>query len=243
MNTYRIDLVFAAAPLALALALTGLSGCGGCRCRAADSTTVAGQQQEPAVETETAAEAEPAAENVPEAPLVRPGNWDPVAFNRDRGNSGAIPESYLGDVNGPDGEAKHLGKHLPYAVDAAGLNMPEGYLALMWGDPAKGYAQHPNARKGAEAYPRGHWYDWVRVRKAVAGDAEEVETRFSNWPESGASDTGQYRVAEGGEIEANSGKDTIYLVKLPPDVKPGDTVRIWAHCLYHGEYVDFLEVK
>jgi len=242
MKTKRADVIFEAGLLALAVALSGPTGCGSCPCRKIQVPPGTGQQQQPAVETAAGTEA-PVAENVLEVPPARPENWDPIAFNRDRGNAGAIPESYLADVNGPDGETKHLGKHLPYVVDAAGSDVPEGYLALMWGDPSKGYAQHPNAPEGAEAYPRGHWYDWVRVRKAVAGDAEEIETGFSSWPEPGAGDTGRYLVAGGGSIEENGGKNTIYLVKLPPDVKPGDTVRIWAHCRYHGEYVDFVEVK
>jgi hypothetical protein len=228
---------------ALAVVLLALAGCGGCPGKGAETGTGAEAEQPPAGEAEGSGVEPVAAEGPGEVPLVRPQDWDAIAFNRERGNAGAIPQSYLADINGPDGETKHLGKHLPCVADTSGLHMPEGYIALMWGDPARGYAQHPNARTGSETYPRGHWYDWVRVRKAVAGDAQEVETRFSSWPEPGAGDTGQYRVAGGGEIEADNGKNTIYLVRLPPDVKPGETVRVWAHCLYHGEYVDFLEVK
>ncbi|MCA9583213.1 MAG: twin-arginine translocation signal domain-containing protein, partial [Myxococcales bacterium] len=47
-------------------------------------------------------------------PQTLPAGWDPIAFNRARGNAGAIPDSYRDDINGPDGETKHLGKHLPY---------------------------------------------------------------------------------------------------------------------------------
>ena len=49
-------------------------------------------------------------------------------------------------------------------------------------------------------------------------------------------------VAGGGDITAESGKNTVYLCKLPDGLQKGDTVRIWAHCLTHGEYVDFIEV-
>lgn len=52
-------------------------------------------------------------------------------------------------------------------------------------------------------------------------------------------DVGQNRVAR---LMAENGKNTIYLVALPSDVGPGDTVRSWAHCLTHGEYIDFLAV-
>lgn len=238
MSTKRIDYFRAMMLLGLSAALLALAGCGSCPGRSSETVSAVKAEQEPAGESQA-----PAARDTIEVPLVPPQDWDPIAFNRERGNAGAIPESYLENVNGPDGEKKHLGKHLPYVPETAVPDMPEGHIALMWGDPSKGYAQHPNARKGAEAYPRGHWYDWIRVRKAVAGKAEEVETRFTGWPVPGADGSGEYRVAGEGAIEAESGKNTVYLVKLPPDVKPGDTVRIWAHCLYHGEYVDFIEVK
>jgi hypothetical protein len=181
-------------------------------------------------------------DKVIEVPLAVPADWDPVVFNRERGNAGAIPEFYLDDINGPDGVPKHLGKHLPYvpAVDAS--LVPEGHLALMWGDPDKGYAMHPQSPEGSEAYPVGHWFNWIRVRKAVDGDAEEEESAFTAWPESAYGDTGHFVAADGGDITADSGKHTVYLVKLPADVAPGDTVRIYGHCLYHGEYVDFLTV-
>ncbi len=259
MNRNRIDTTRAVVLLTFTVALLAPAGCGGCPCRKVEAapdgeaaqkstTRVEVVAPETPAEPGTAAEApaggrEGESEGAVEVPLVRPERWDAIAFNRDRGNAGAIPESYLGDVNGPDGEQKHLGKHLPYIADTSGLEVPEGYLALMWGDPAKGYARHPNAPKGAKAYPEGHWYDWIRVRKAAAGQVEESETRFSGWPEAGADDTGKYLVAGGGSIEEDGGKNTVYLVRLPADVKPGDTIRIWAHCIYHGEYVDFIEVK
>ena len=175
-------------------------------------------------------------------PRERPPSWDPVAFNRARGNAGAIPESYRAQINGPDGELKHLGKHLPYTPPGADAGVPAGMIALMWGDPSKGYAAHPNAPRSA-ATPDGHWYSWIRVRKAAAGYAEEKESRYSAWPVSAPGDTGAYRAASGADPSADSGKNTIYLAQLPADVRPGDLVRVHAHCLTHGEYVDFVTVR
>ncbi len=181
-----------------------------------------------------------AASGALDVPVEKPGGWDPVAFNRDRGNQGAIPESYLGSINGPEGETKHLGKHLPYVVDADGS--PEGYMPLMWGDPSKGYARHPNAVPGPDNNNEGHWYNWIRVRKAIDGDAEELQSAFSSWPEAKLGDSGRYLTLGGGDPMADGGRNTIYVVAIPGDVSPGDTVRIWAHCLTHGEYVDFITV-
>ncbi len=172
-------------------------------------------------------------------PWIAPPGFDPIAFNRARGNAGAIPASYLPSVNGPDGALKHLGKHLPYVPALSGA-APEGYLPLMWGDPAKGYARHPNAAAGPANQGEGHWYNWVRVRKAVDGPAQEVESRFGGWPAAIAGDSGRYAAQQGDDPAADGGRNTVYLVGLPPDVRPGDTVRIHAHCLTHGEYVDFL---
>ncbi len=184
---------------------------------------------------------EPVAPGIPVVPVTKPEGWDPIAFNKIRGNAGAIPESYLPSINGPDGEMKHLGKHLPFvpAVDAA--LVPPGYLALMWGDAGKGYARHPNAARSEEK-PAGHWYNWIRIRKAVAGDAEELESAYSEWPGIADGDNGAYAVFGGGEITDDGGRNTIYLAALPTDLNPGDTIRIYAHCLTHGEYVDFLTV-
>jgi len=174
-------------------------------------------------------------------PPVRPDAWDPIVFNRVRGNAGVIPKTYLASINGPDGPKGHLGKHLPYVPKGGGIEVPAGYVALMWGDPGLGYVRHPNGPR-TEANPDGHWYNWIRLRKAVLGEAQEVETVFSGWPATGPEDSGRYAVLGGGEMTADKGKNAVYLVKLPPDVSPGDPVRIWAHCLTHGEYVDFLTI-
>ncbi len=174
-----------------------------------------------------------------EVPLTRPDDWDAIAFNKARGNAGMIPDTYLGSINGADGPAKHLGKHLPYIPDFT-EGVPAGSLALMWGDSGEGYAAHPNAPRNDSNNNEGHWYNWVRVRKAVAGEAEEAESKFSNWPAVEDGDSGAYATYGGGDITADGGKKTIYIVKLPADVALGDTVRIWAHCLTHGEYVDFI---
>lgn len=174
-------------------------------------------------------------------PTERPADWDALAFNRRRGNAGAIPESYRAAINGPDGDSQHLGKHLPFVPAVAAGAVPAGMLALMWGDPAKGYAQHPNAAS-TEANPEGHWYNWIRLRKASAGDATEAESHYRGWPAVVPGDNGAYTAREGDDPGAADGKNTVYLAELPPDVGPGDWVRVHAHCLTHGEYVDFLQL-
>jgi hypothetical protein len=175
-------------------------------------------------------------------PQDKPSDWDAVAFNKKRGNAGAIPKSYLGSINGPDGDKKHLGKHLPFIPTLGeGNAVPAGHVAIMWGDPSKGYAQHPNAEKDISKKYIGHWYNWIRVRKAVAGEAEEAQSTFADWPGTGE-EAKKYVAKGGGDIKADKGKSTVYLVALPKDVKKGDTVRIWAHCLTHGEFVDFITV-
>ena len=105
-----------------------------------------------------------AAPRLDDLPKVRPDSWDPLAFNRARGNAGAIPEAYRAKINGPDGDRLHLGKHLPYTPSQ--VQAPAGMLALMWGDPSRGYAKHPNARRSPEL-PTGHWFDWIRMRRAT----------------------------------------------------------------------------
>lgn len=175
-------------------------------------------------------------------PLVQPVDWDPIAFNRTRGNAGAIPDSYLNDINGPSGETDHLGKHLPYVPVVDSTMVPAGMLPIMWGDAAKGYARHPNAVRSEANDYEGHWYNWIRIRKAIAGPAEELESSYSDWPGTTDGDNGAYAVFGSGDITAESGKNTIYLAAVPGDVQPGDWVRIHAHCLTHGEYVDFLRV-
>ncbi len=191
---------------------------------------------EPVAPTET-----PAAEP-PSVPLERPAGWDALAFNKRRGNAGAIPASYLDDINGPDGDARHLGKHLPFlpALDP-GVVVPAGMLAIMWGDPSKGYARHPNAAS-TEENPEGHWYNWIRLRKATAGDTREVESHYRSWPAVEPGDDGAYTALEGDDPARDGGENTVYLAQLPPDVVPGDLVRVHAHCLTHGEYVDFVQL-
>ena len=168
--------------------------------------------------------------------------WNPYAYNKARGNAGMIPETYLGDINSPDGFMKHLGKHFPYVPTLEGLTVPAGFIAIMWGDPAKGHAKHPNAPKDDSKEYIGHWYDWIKVRKATEGEAEELQSEYPDWPGTAEQQKGKYLVAGGGDITADSGKNTIYLAALPSDVKAGDTIRIHAHCLTHGEYVDFITV-
>lgn len=172
-------------------------------------------------------------------PLVKPTDWDAIAFNTARGKAGAIPESYIDDITGPDGVKKHLGKHLPYQPGSIPKDrMLESYLAIMWGDPSKGYTMHPNAPK-SEKNPEGHWYDWIRVARTT-DDSSEIETRFDNWPKPTDAVKGRIVGAKAKDPADNGGKNTVYLTQLPPGAKSGDVLRVWAHCLTHGEYIDFI---
>jgi hypothetical protein len=171
-------------------------------------------------------------------PRTRPTDWDPIAFNRARGNAGAIPSSYLPKINGPDGAVAHLGKHLPYVPSA--VRAPAAMLALMFGDTAKGYAAHPNAAP-SPALPTGHWFDWIRLRRAVDDDAEERESRFTGWPVSARDDNGKLAALLGDDPAQSDGKNTVYLVELPRDVRSGELLRVHASCRTHGEYVDFVQ--
>lgn len=175
-------------------------------------------------------------------PLAKPTSWDPIAFNKARGNAGAIPKSYLPAINGPDGVHKHLGKHLPYLPTIDASSVPAGMIPIMWGDPQKGNAKHPNAARGPANNNEGHWYNWIKIRRAVEGEAEEVTNSYPEWPGTAEQQKDHYIAFGGGEITADSGTNTIYLAKLPGDLKAGETVRIYAHCLTHGEYVDFLTI-
>ena len=167
-------------------------------------------------------------------PLSKPKGWEPLSFNRERGNRGFVPEGYRPQINGKDGDLQHLGKHLPYVPVAIGEQPSAEWLPLMWGDPAKGHARHPQTES--------HHFDWIRLRKATEAEAYEVESRFTAWPSAAATDSGKYTGQEGKDPTALQGKNTVYLVRLPGDVRPGDTVRVHAHCSTHGEYVDFLTV-
>jgi hypothetical protein len=185
----------------------------------------------------------PVASEIPPLPTSRPSDWDPVSFNRVRGNAGAIPEVYRAAINGPDGATKHIGKHLPYLVTIDPELVPAGYVAIMWGDASKGYAQHPNSARNDETGFAGHWFSWVRIRKATDGAAEEQETNFDNWPVPGNENAGAFAVLGGGDIGEDSGKRTVYLAQLPSDIAPGDTIRVWGFCLNHGEYADFVTLN
>lgn len=175
-------------------------------------------------------------------PRTITANWDPIRFNQIRGNAGFIPESYLPQINGPTGARTHIGMHLPYRVLEDDPSVPDGYIAMMWGDPNKGYSAHPQARRGPANNYEGHWFHWIRVRKATLDDAEELQSTFSEWPVTTNGDNGRYAVHGGASIEADRGVKTVYLVALPTDVEKGDIVRVHARCLQHGEYVDFLRV-
>jgi len=187
-------------------------------------------------------ESNPTAPVIPPIPATEPDAWDPIAFNRDRGNAGAIPESYHESINGEEGVNGHLGKHLPYIPDTAGLEVPAGYVAIMYGDPSRGHAKHPNAERNESNNHEGHWYNWIRIRAASDPQAEELESTYADWPGVEPSDNGAYAVLGEGDIRDESGKNTIYLAALPAGVQTGDRVRLYAHCLTHGEYVDFITV-
>jgi hypothetical protein len=172
-------------------------------------------------------------------PQSRPEGWDPIAFNRTRGNAGAIPASYLDEVNAPDGEANAIGKHLPYIPPLPSGSLGVNMIAVMWGDPSKNHAAHPNAVRNESNQMQGHWYDWIEIRKATTDSALTQRSSYPEWPEPME---GRFAVYNHSDIRADNGTHTVYLVALPNDVSPGDTVRIFAHCLTHGEYVDFLTV-
>jgi hypothetical protein len=194
---------------------------------------------------ETAPAAEPAAAPARRAPVdsfevpptARPADWDPIDYNRRRGDAGFIPKEYMAQIHNPDGVGKHLGKHLPWVARPAGQALPAGVLPLAWGDPKLGYAKHPNAPR-TDAKPEGHWYNWIRV--AAEGDPRsEVTTTFDDWPNP---TTAAIVGLEGDDPAADGGRNAVYLATLPAGVKTGDWVRVWAHCLTHGEYVDFVQV-
>ena len=173
-------------------------------------------------------------------PSAKPVDWDAVAYNTKRGAAGFIPAKYMADITAPDGHKKHLGKHLPYVVELDPSKMVEGMLPIMWGNPDMGYAKHPNAPR-SEANPEGHWYNWIRI--AIDGEPDsEVETTFDNWPATSDAVNGRIVALDGDDPAAEDGKNTVYLAKLPAGASAGKSLRIWAHCLTHGEYVDFVSL-
>ena len=219
---------------------SGLVGCGGSAKARKTSDAGAGGKASAGASSAGAAKA-PATKAGPSAfevpPAKRPDNWDVVDYNVRRGEVGFIPKKYMVDIHNPGGIEGHLGKHLPYVVKPAAARVSDGLLTLGWGDPAKGYAQHPNAPR-TDANPEGHWYNWIRV--SPEGDPRlEVTTTFDDWPKS---TTGQLAAMTGDDPADNGGRNSIYLARLPDGLAPGDWVRVWAHCLTHGEYVDFLQI-
>lgn len=157
-------------------------------------------------------------------PSKRPSGWNPIEFNLKRGLAGAIPTTYHASITGPDGAKLHIGKHILFNAPIDKTLVPPGFIALMAGDFARGYAKHPATV--------AHWYDWVSISKE--GSSSVFKSTFQAWP------TGNYLTLGGGPIEDAAGANTIYLCSLPPDVKLGDTIRIVGHCNIHGEYVDFI---
>ncbi|MBN2799580.1 MAG: hypothetical protein JXX28_10570 [Deltaproteobacteria bacterium] len=175
-------------------------------------------------------------------PLVKPADWDAMSYNKAHGAAGAIPSGYMEKINAEGGDTGHLGKHLPYVAKVEGYQVPEGKLALMFGDDSAGNAQHPNAPEGTESYENGHFFDLITVRPSVEGAPDATVTTFNGWPAVGEGATGQYAVLGGGDIAEKGGRNTVYLVDLPDGAKSGDVVRVTGHCRYHGEYVDFITV-
>lgn len=230
--TTRRDLLELLAAATGATVLAPLaSGCGSSSSSGSTETTSAG------VTTGAGSEAaDPMA-----IPSTRPEGWDPIAFNRARGNAGAIPEDYRDEINGPDGELVHLGKHLPYVPTLPAGAVPAGMIALMWGDPSLGRTRHPNAPP-SETVPTGHWYDWIRLRKATDEGAVETTSTYGGWPTVLDTDNGRIVAQEGTDPTTDLGKNTVYLAQLPEGVVSGDVIRVHANCLTHGEYVDFLTV-
>lgn len=175
-----------------------------------------------------------------QVPVSLPADWNAVDFNRLRGNAGAVPLNYLEAINAPDSDRKLLGQHLPYLPKLPAGAVPAGSIAVMWGDPAKGRERHPQATGNGNG--KGHWFNWIRLRKAKEGNFKETESRYGGWPAGKPTDTGSYTVAGDGGITADEGRNTVYLVTLPADVAPGDVLRIWGNCILHGEFVDFVKM-
>lgn len=170
-------------------------------------------------------------------PVVKPAHWDAVAFNKERALVGGAPASYHGAIGGTDGDKKHVGKHLPYLPK--GVSVPDGYVAVMFGDADKGFARHPNSEAAEEIGDDGHWYDWIEVRKAVEGDADVVKSVYSSWPAPAASDNGKVLGFNGKAVTDNGGRETVYLAALPKGVAKGDMISVRGHCKKHGDWVDF----
>lgn len=206
---------------------------------ASKAASPAGAASAPAAKAAAKAASEVTGGATAGVPIIKPTDWDVVKYNTARGAAGAIPKGYMDKITAADGLPKHLGKHLPYLPSGLPADRQmEGYLALMWGDPKLGYTMHPNAPK-SEKNPEGHWYNWIRV--AIEGkEASEVETKFDGWPQCTDAVKGKLVGFEDPDPAATNGKNSVYMTLLPEGAKAGDTVRIWAHCLTHGEYVDFL---
>lgn len=169
-------------------------------------------------------------------PVTPPAGWDPIAYNLARGRVGYIPPDYLAEVKGPGGFAVIVGEHLGYAVQHEAVKLSEGRLALMFGDPRRGHVRHPNSPR-TKSDLVGHWVDWIRVRAVKGG--EEVETRFDDWPVCSSLVQGRILPRVGNNPADDSGRNSVFVAKLPEGVAVGDQLRIWAHCRSHGEYVDY----
>lgn len=170
-----------------------------------------------------------AAQSGTQIPISRPANFNPIQFNLDRGLAGAIPSAYHASITGVDGPLVHIGKHMAYIAPIDRAMVPSGYVALMMGEFAKGYTRH-----GATAT---HWYDWIAIRKEGSAYGTIITSSFPAWPS-----VTDNMVFGGGLITDAAGINTVYLARLPADVKAGDTLCVMAHCNIHGEYVSYITV-
>jgi hypothetical protein len=148
-------------------------------------------------------------------------------------------------VSNPVGESV---SHYPTATNlcsghAAIIDCSGSSRVAIWANRTNVMAIKQNDGKNeVEGITVGHWYNWVRVRNASIENAHEIESTFHAWPgPQDESDATVFSVLGSGKIEDNDGKNTIYMLSRPADLNTGDTMRIYGHCLYHGEYVDFVD--
>lgn len=228
--------------------LTVMVSCGGRGTHIEHATANSGEGHGQSTHPENKSEPEiisrdqAAAESGFGVPNSRPPNWNPFTFNLYRGKRGSIPKDYLAQIIEEGVLEKKLGMHLPYVPKLSKEKreqVPKGYLPLMWGDPSKGNAMF--LHQEANGDQQGVWFDWIRIRKAVIGRADESQSRYQGWPQTPAG-SGSYMADQGESLTAQDGKHTVYLAQLPGDVRGGDLVRVWGHCKARGEYIDFVVV-